>query len=167
MADVDPAAFEHSIAVRQLRPEDFDAVIAVQQRCFPGMPTWQRDQFESQIRHFPEGQLCVEYDGRIVASSSSLIVDFGEYSEWHNWRKIADGGYIRNHDPHGDTLYGIEIMVDPEFRGRKLARRLYDVRKDICRDRNLARIVIAGRIPGYGKHADAMSAREYVQRSKG
>ena len=29
----------------------------------------------------------------------------------------------------GNTLYGIEIMVDPEFRGLRLARRLYDARK--------------------------------------
>jgi predicted amidohydrolase len=31
------------------------------------------------------------------------------------------------------------------------------------RERNLARIIIAGRIPGYGKVADEMSAREYVE----
>src|SRR5690606_35878388 len=54
-------------------------------------------------------------------------------------------------------------MVDPEFRGLKLSRRLYDSRKEICRERNLARIIIAGRIPGYGKHADELSAREYVE----
>ena len=55
-------------------------------------------------------------------------------------------------------------MVDPDIRGRRLARRLYDARKELCRERNLARIIIGGRIPGY---ADAqgkmMSAQEYVR----
>lgn len=164
MKRIDLSEFETLIQVRQIRIEDFDAIVELQKKCFPGMLPWGRDQIESQLRIFPEGQLCVEYEGRIVASSSSLIVDFDQHEDWHNWSKIADGGYIRNHDPEGDTLYGIEIMVDPEYRGMKLARRLYDARKQLARERNLRRIVIGGRIPGYGAHADEMSAREYVEK---
>ncbi len=160
---VDHKDFETKVVVRALHMDDFAALVDMQAKCFPGMKTWTRDQIESQIRVFPEGQVAIEIDGRLAASSSSLIVDFSQYSEWHNWKVIADNGYIRNHDPTGDTLYGIEIMVDPEFRGLKLARRLYDARKEICRDRNLARIIIAGRLPGYGKHADSMTAREYAE----
>jgi len=156
--------FERRVHVRQLKLEDFDAVVALQLRCFPGMKPWLREQFESQIRIFPEGQLCVEYRGRVVASSSSLVVDFSRHSAWHIWKEIADNGYIRNHDPEGDTLYGIEIMVDPKYRGYKLARRLYEERKHVCRDMNLQRIILGGRIPGYGQHADRMSAREYVEK---
>jgi predicted amidohydrolase len=64
----------------------------------------------------------------------------------------------------GDTLYGIEIMVDPEYRGLKLSRRLYDARKELCRERNLVRCIIGGRIPGYHLHAETLSAREYVEK---
>ncbi len=152
------------VALRQLTLDDFDAVVALQLKCFPGMKPWQREQFESQIRTFPEGQLCIEADGRVVASTSNLIVDFDRYQAWHNWKEIADSGYIRNHDPIGDTLYGIEVMVDPDCRGMRFARRLYDARKEICRSKNLRSIIVGGRIPGYGKHADQMSAREYVER---
>ncbi|MEZ6147808.1 MAG: GNAT family N-acetyltransferase [Planctomycetaceae bacterium] len=156
---------EHAweIKVRPLTIDDFDDLVAMQLRCFPGMKPWARDQIESQLSRFPQGQLCVEVDGKLAASSSSLIIKHDPSLEWHNWQVIADGGYVRNHDPKGDTLYGIEIMVDPEFRGMKLARRLYEARKEICRQRNLARIIIGGRIPGYGKHADQYSAREYVE----
>ncbi|MGD9648415.1 MAG: GNAT family N-acetyltransferase [Pirellulales bacterium] len=161
--EIDLKEFETRVRLRQLTLDDFDALVAMQAKCFPGMQTWSRDQIASQLHVFPEGQLGIEIDGRLVASSSSLIVDFSQYSKWHDWKVIADGGYIRNHDPSGDTLYGIEIMVDPEFRGLKLARRLYDARKELCRERNLARIIIAGRLPGYGQHADKMSAREYAE----
>jgi len=163
MTEIDLTEFESEIRIRPLTIEDYGALVTMQARCFPGMQTWQREQIASQIAHFPDGQLAVEYDGRLVASASSLIVDFGHHNDWHNWKAISDNGYIRNHNPDGDTLYGIEIMVDPDFRGLKLARRLYDARKEICRQRNLARIIIAGRIPGYGKHADQMSARHYVE----
>ncbi len=159
---LDLADFEQRIRIRPLRIEDFDRLVALQRACFPGMATWKREQIESQLALFPEGQVVVELGGELVASSSSLIVDFSEYSEWHSWKEISDNGYIRNHDPEGDTLYGIEVMVDPRYRGLKLARRLYGERKRLARERNLRRIIVGGRIPGYGAHAEEMSAVEYV-----
>ena len=152
------------IKVRQLQLEDYNKVIELQKKCFPGMPTWSKEQFESQISIFPEGQIGIVYNKRLVASSSSLILDFTLYSEWHGWKEIADSGFIRNHDPNGNTLYGIEIMVDPEFRGLKFSRRLYEARKELCVKSNLMRIIIGGRIPGYSKHADKISAREYIEK---
>ena len=162
MKKINLQEFETHIRVRPLQIEDFDALIAMQSRCFPGMHNWAREQVESQISHFPEGQLCIEFDGEIVASSSCLIVDFDDYDTWQDWKVISDAGYIRNHNPNGDTLYGIEIMVDPEYRGLKLARRLYEARKQIVREHNLRRIIIGGRIPGYGEHADRLKPREYT-----
>ncbi len=156
--------FEWNLQLRHLKIEDFDALVALQLNCFPTMEPWTRDQVESQLQRFPEGQLVIECDGKIIASSSSLIIRSEDHIEWHNWKAVSDSGYIRNHDPEGDTLYGIEIMVDPEYRGMRISRRLYDARKELCRQRNLTRIIIGGRIPGYAKHADEMTAREYVDR---
>ena len=161
---IDLDEFAWKVIIRPITMADFDAIEALQLKCFPGMAPWMRQQIESQLSIFPDGQLCVECDGQIVASSSSLILSFDPNATWHDWTVVADGGFIRNHDPKGDTLYGIEIMVDPEFRGMKLSRRLYDARKELCRERNLARCIIGGRIPGYGRHADEMSAREYVEK---
>jgi predicted amidohydrolase/ribosomal protein S18 acetylase RimI-like enzyme len=155
--------FERAILLRPLVIEDFDALVAMQALCFPDMPTWSREQIESQLRVFPEGQLAIEYEGVLVASASSLIVDFEDYSDWHNWKEIADNGFIRNHDPRGDTLYGIEIMVHPEYRGLKLARRLYQGRRGLARRFNLARSIVGGRIPNYHAHAATLSAREYAE----
>ncbi len=164
MAGIDLSTFEKKIVVRTIRLEDFDRLVELQLKCFPGMKPWTKEQLESQLRIFPEGQICVEYEGTIVASSSSVILTFAMYSEWHDWREIADAGYIRNHDPEGNTLYGIEIMVDPDYRGMRLARRLYDARKKLAKEKNLMRIVLGGRIPGYSKYAGQMSAREYVDK---
>jgi predicted amidohydrolase/ribosomal protein S18 acetylase RimI-like enzyme len=158
-------AARQTVAVRPLRPADYEQVTALQAACFPGMETWTRDQFRSQLTVFPEGQIGVEYGGRLVASSSSLILDFELYKEWRSYDEIADNGYIRNHKPDGKTLYGIEIMVDPKYRGLKLARRLYDARKRLAREKNLMRVVVVGgRIPGYAAHAASMSPREYIDK---
>ena len=156
--------FEKRVRVRTLRQEDYDSVVQLQLKCFPGLKPWTPEQFRSQIARFPEGQVCVEYEGKIVASSSSLVLDFAMYGDFHDWKAISDGGYITNHNPEGNTLYGIEIMVDPEYRGMKLARRLYDERKRLAIEKNLMRIVLGGRIPGYGAHAKTMTAKEYVEK---
>jgi len=165
--EIDVSDFESKLVLRRLRPDDYESIVKLEHRCFPGQLPWNREHFESQIRHFPEGQICLEYDGEIVATASSLIVDFGDYDAWHSWREISDDGFIRNHEDEGDTLYGIEIMVDPEYRGYRLSRRLYDARKAIARERNLRRIIIGGRIPGYAGYADKLSATEYVEQVVG
>lgn len=71
---------------------------------------------------------------------------------------------ITNHDPNGDTLYGIEIMVDPEYRNMKLSRRLYAARQKLVQEKNLQKIAIGGRIPNYYKYADKLTAAQYVQK---
>lgn len=163
MTEVDLEEFQRSIAVRPMRMDDFDALITMQERCFPGMYTWERGHIQSQLKIFPAGQLVVEYGGKVVASSSSVVVAFAEYEDWHDWRVISDDGYIRNHDPDGDTLYGIEMMVDPDYRGLRLSRRLYEERKRIARTMNLERIIIGGRLPGYQEHQGTMSASDYTE----
>lgn len=164
MTRINLKKFEKNLVVRPLRATDWEGVVKLQQQCFPGMGTWSKDQFESQLRIFPEGQIGVEYQGQLVASSSSLILDFELYKNWHNLDEISDNGFIRDHNPDGTTLYGIEIMVSPAYRGLKLARRLYDARKQLAREKNLMRIVIGGRIPGYFQHAAKMTAREYIDK---
>jgi predicted amidohydrolase/GNAT superfamily N-acetyltransferase len=164
MDKINLSDFETTLLVRNLKIEDFNSLIKLQKKCFPKMRVWKREHIESQINTFPKGQIIIEYNGCIVASSSSLIIDFDEYEEGHTWNEVAGGGYIQNHTPDGDTLYGIEIMVDPEFRGMKLARRLYNARKQLCREKNLKRMVIGGRIPAYSKFKDKITAREYVDK---
>lgn len=152
------------LTLRQLTLDDHDAIVALQKACFPNMPPWSLEDFTSQVGTFPEGQLCIEIEGQIVASAGALIVDSDDYEEWHDWRTLSDDGKITNHDPEGDTLYGIEIQVHPDHRGKRLSRRLYEARKDLCRRLNLARIAIGGRIPGYGRYQGELSATEYVKK---
>ncbi len=152
------------IKVRKLKDSDYDRVVEMQKVSFPTMKPWSQNQFINLIKVFPEGQLGVEIDKKLVASSSSLILNFDEYTKAHTWSELTEGGTISNHDPNGDTLYGIEIMVDPVYRGMKLSRRLYAARQKLVREKNLKRIVIGGRIPNYHKYADKLSATQYVEK---
>ncbi len=154
----------NKIRVRRLRAEDHEAVVAIQLKCFPTMKPWSKEQFNSLIETFREGQLGIEYNGRLVASSSSLILNFSNYSETQSWNELTNNGMITNHDPTGETLYGIEIMIDPDFRGMKLSRRLYSARQHLVKEKNLKRIAIGGRIPNFHKYSQKMTASQYVER---
>ncbi len=162
MPKIDISQFENKVEIRHIVESDIDRLLELQRICFPGMEPWKHEQIVSHLKIFPEGQFCVSYDGEIIGSCSSLIVNFDEYDNQHTWDEITDEGYITNHNPDGENLYGIEVMVHPEFRRMKIGRRLYEARKDLARELNLKSILIGGRIPNYQKHAKEMSPRQYV-----
>jgi hypothetical protein len=63
--------FEKKIRVRRLRKKDFDTIVEMQHLCFLTMHPWTVKQYKSMLKLFPEGQICVEVDGRIAGSASS------------------------------------------------------------------------------------------------
>jgi predicted amidohydrolase/ribosomal protein S18 acetylase RimI-like enzyme len=152
------------LVVRRMRVRDVKGIQELQRRCFPGIAPWTEEQIRSQLAVFADGQIVIEYGGKIIATSSSVIVSGASFVDWHSFDTVSGKGNINNHDPEGDTLYGIDIAVDPGHRGLRLARRLYDARKELTQKLNLRGMLIAGRIPGYHKHAGKMTADEYVRR---
>lgn len=153
----------HKVKIRTLTSEDYNAVIAMQLASFPEMKPWKESQWNDVISTFPEGQIGVEVDGELAATSCSLLLNFNEFGKHHTWAEITGNGTLSTHNPSGDTLYGIEIMVSPKFRGMRLARRLYDERKQLAANMNLKRIVVGGRLPNYYRACERMSVKEYVQ----
>jgi len=152
------------IKLRKINKNDYKQIIEVQKRCFPGMKPWSETQFNNLLAIFPEGQNCIQYGKRIIASSCSLIINFDDYSETSSWNELTDSGNITNHNRYGDTLYGMEMMVDPEYQGMKLSRRLYDARKNIARKFNLKRIIVGGRLPNYHKYAAGLTIDLYIEK---
>jgi len=155
-------ALQAKIETRPLRMSDLESLQALQRRCFPTLEPWSPEQLQAQVDTFPEGQICITYDDDLIAASSALLVNWEDFNGWHSFKQVSGGGTIRNHDPDGDTLYGIDIVVDPKFRGQRLARRLYDARKELCRELNLKAFLIAGRLPGYLKYSETHTAESYV-----
>ncbi len=139
---------------RTPREEDFAEMIALNERCFPGMidadEVWREDQLRSHIQVFPDGQVVVTREERIVGVSASLIVSMGrDPLRHHTYYGITDDGYFFNHDPQGDTLYGADVYVDPAERGRGIGAWLYVLRRDLCKRLNLRRILAGGRLWNY------------------
>ena len=144
---------------RMPREEDFAEIIELHARCFPALVkedgAWREDQLESQVQVFPDGQVIIEREGRVVGVSSSLIVTLGrDPLRRHTYYGITDDGYFFNHDPQGDTLYGTEVYVAPEERGQGIGAVLYALRRELCKRLNLRRILAGGRLWNYDSYSD-------------
>jgi GNAT superfamily N-acetyltransferase len=147
-----------------MTPSDIAAVIALQQRVFPGMPPWAAAQLESHLAVFPAGQLVAEAaDGRLVGSASALVVLWADFDSLAGWKELTGNGYFTTHNPHGFTLYGADIGVDPAARGTGVGSKLYQARKAVVRQLGLTRMITGGRLPGYGAVSDAMTPERYVE----
>ncbi len=157
----------HKLEVRGLQGSDYDDVKEMMELVYPiSITPWERDELTAQIRQFPEGQICIEDNGKVVAAALSMILDYDEYRDPHTYADIIGKGYSKNHDPEGNCLYGIDVFVHPEYQGMRLGRRLYDARKELCESLNLRGILIGGRIPGYKDHHDQYTPQEYIRMVK-
>jgi predicted amidohydrolase/ribosomal protein S18 acetylase RimI-like enzyme len=155
---------EERLLIRPLRVDDLPSIRALHERCFPGIGSWTEDQLRNHLKVFPEGQIGIDLDGELVATSSSTLVEGSAYQDSHTYRQVSGGGNINTHDPEGDMLYGIDLAVDPRFRGYRMSRRIYDARKQFVRDRNLRGIMIGGRVPNFHRYAAEMSIADYMRR---
>lgn len=122
------------------------------------------EKVRSHLKHFPEGQFVVEHNNKIVGSCSSLIVKFDDYGKDHTFNEITGSGYITTHNPEGDTLYGMDVVVHPDYRGKKVGHKLYEARRQLCKKLNLKHIIFGGRMPNYHLYKDELSPEEYVEK---
>jgi len=156
------------VTIRRYGERDFDALIDIQRESFPPpFPEelwWNKDQLREHITRFPEGALCAEVGGRLVGSMTGLIVRDEQLAGAHTWEAATDGGYIRNHDPAGETLYVVDICVIPAFRKAGIGKWLMSTMYETVVHLGKKRLLGGGRMPGYHKVKDRMTAGEYLNR---
>ncbi|MDP4276830.1 MAG: bifunctional GNAT family N-acetyltransferase/carbon-nitrogen hydrolase family protein, partial [Bacteroidota bacterium] len=103
-------------------------------------------------------------DNKIVGCALSIIVDYDKVKNDHTYDSVTGHETFDTHNPKGNILYGIEVFVHPDYRGLRLARRMYDYRKELCEELNLKAIMFGGRIPNYHKYSDELRPKEYIQK---
>lgn len=155
------------VEIDNLKITDYRDLRESMLKAYAGWSTvWREDQIENLLNIFPEGQICVKVNGKVVGTALSIIIDYDRFSDQHTYAEITGNYTFSTHDPKGTVLYGIEIFVHPEFRGLRLARRLYNARKELCEKLNLRAIIAGGRLPNYNTYADSLSPKEYIQKVK-
>ncbi len=152
------------LLLRQAIPDDVPALVELTARIYT--PEWghSAEMLRSQQTHFPEGQFVVEYEGAVVGYCATFRIDERTALTPHTWTQITANGMASRHRVDGDWLYGMEVVVHPDYRRMRIGQRLYQARKRLCVDLKLRGIVFGGRIPGLAKNIGRYgSAQAYVQ----
>jgi len=142
---------DKNISIRKMELNDLKEINLILNKTYPGAPAYSKSIIESQLNIFPDGQFVILVDGRVVGFCMTQIVHEKEVTEVHTWKSITDGGLILKHNPNGNYLYGVDICVDPTFRGKKIGSRLYDERKRLCQRMGLNGIMFGARLAGLAK----------------
>jgi predicted amidohydrolase/GNAT superfamily N-acetyltransferase len=147
---------------------DYKELKATMIESYTNLPNtyWKSSQIKKLINIFPEGQVVIKVNDQIAGCALSIIVDYHKFNDFHTYQEITGNYTFNTHSDDGDTLYGIDLFIKPDFRGLRLGRRLYDYRKDLCERLNLKGIAFGGRIPNYHKFADSISPKEYIIKVK-
>ncbi len=164
--NLDTPVSKQNIELTFLAAEDYEELREAMISAYLTMPGvyWTPQQIKTLVEIFPEGQIVVKVNGKIVGCALSIIIDSQKFDEQHTYREVTGNYLFDTHTAKGDILYGIDVFVKPEFRGLRIGRRMYDYRKDLCEKLNLKGIVFGGRIPNYHKYADALSPKEYIEK---
>jgi predicted amidohydrolase/GNAT superfamily N-acetyltransferase len=155
-----------NIELAYITPNDYADIKETMILSYQTMPDsyWREAQIRKLIDIFPEGQVALKVNGQIAGCAFAIIIRSGRFDEKHTYREITGDYTFNTHDPDGDTLYGIDVFIRPEYRDLRLGRRLYDYRKELCEKMNLKAIMFGGRIPNYHKYAHELTPRQYIEK---
>ena len=156
------------VELRQLNIDDYEELKKSMIEAYPKWPGsyWKETHFQKLLKIFPDGQLAVLVNDVVIGCALSIIVKYELFGDDHSYQEITGNYTFNSHQPKGNTLYGIDVFIRPEYRGLRVGRRLYDARKELCEKLNLKAIVFGGRIPNYHKYANELSPKEYIQKVK-
>lgn len=161
-----PAGRPDTFRVVQSTPAMAEDLAAIQRLSFPALAPDElitAAHYRAQIRRFPEGQFAaVTGDGRVVGCSTDFRTAFDFEHIEHRYIEAVDHNWLGRHDPAGDWLYGADIGVIPEYRGRGIAGLLYAARRALIARLNLKGHVAGSMLRGYGRWKDQMPVDRYV-----
>lgn len=156
--------------VRPARSGDVPGMVALQRACFPApFPAeflWRVEHLERHLEIFPAGQFVAVEGERVVGSASNSRISEADWQAHLPWDSTVGGPFLQSFNPAGSTLYGLDISVHPEYRGRGVGRALYEARFNLVRELRLLRFGTACRLPGYlnwSKTRTEASVETYVQ----
>jgi len=156
----------NKVELRNLQIEDYKQLKTSMLHSYGELdePYWREDEIKNLLDIFPDGQIVILVDDKVVGSALSILVNYKKASSNHTYEKITGNYTFSTHDPDGEVLYGIDVFISPEYRGLRLGRRLYDARKELCETLNLKSIIFAGRIPKYSEYSDDVTPKEYIDK---
>ncbi len=111
-----PRVAQSSYHHRRVGPADISRIEELELRCWGGRGAT-REMVESRLAVFPQGQLGVIHRSLRFGAPRDTLVAWGtimpanadQVRAFRTWSEATDGGSIRNSDPRGDALVGVNL----------------------------------------------------------
>jgi GNAT superfamily N-acetyltransferase len=149
--------------IKNTSVEYCEALQDLQDIVFPTLAPEERMQAQHYRKHielFPEGQFMILDGEKAIAMTTTIRYHLA--TEDHSFLDISQGLWMTSHELDGEWLYGMDVGVHPDYRGKGLAREIYRVRQELCRRLHLNGQITVGMPNGYLALADKMSLDEYA-----
>lgn len=121
-----------------------------------------------QLERFPEGQFVATtyVDGmeKVIGMATTMRTARTPDEPALPWYDVIGSFGLRNHDPEGEWLYGVEIAVHPDYQRRGVATALYKARLALVEQLGLRGWYAGGMLMGYDRYRETFTPKEYAQR---
>jgi predicted N-acetyltransferase YhbS len=157
---------ESGLVIQNTRPEHAEQLEDLQKTVFPTLSSDEHIKAVHYLRHlelFPEGQFVITDNGKVIGMTTTMRTNFDFANYQHTFTETIAGGWLTNHDPNGDWLYGLDMGILPDYRGLGLARLLYRARHEMAKTLGLKGPLTVGMMSGYGAVSSEISGEEYYQ----
>lgn len=156
---------ELHLQMRNLRDGDYPQLKELMDVVYEDIGgAWEEHTIRKLVKEFPEGQICLEDGGNVVGVALTVKVTYDRFSNPHRYDDLLGKREVILNEKDGDALYGLDVLIHPQYRGYRLGRRLYDARKELCIQHNLKAILAGGRIVNYHKYAAELTASQYLEK---
>jgi len=165
---INKAINEGKFILRTAIPSDAEQMAEVQIVCYPTLAKDEiltKEHFANHIKIFPEGQIVITDNEKVIASTSTFRSQFPDHD--HTFMEATDNLWLtKSHQQNGDWLYGIDMGVLPNYRGLRLSTAMYDARQETAKLLGMKGQITVGMTIGYGKYKDQMSIQKYCEMLK-
>ena len=115
-----------------------------------------------QLTRFAEGQFVALHGEEVVGYASTMRISRPPDLPPLKWiDAIGDMGIVA-HEAAGEWLYGVEMVVRPDWQRRGVGAALYEARFALVRRLGLRGWYAGGMLIDYPQHANRLSTREYA-----
>ena len=155
------------ITYTTLTPELCPGIEALIKVAFPQMPAsdqYDLDDLLEMADLFPEGTPVALDGSQVVGFGTGILIDidFDNLPATEHDLLFDDEQDLSRHNPAGAYYYGSDLAVLPAYRGRGIARQIYDRRKALVVEQGKQGFVAAAVLPGYREYKQALDIDTYL-----
>jgi ribosomal protein S18 acetylase RimI-like enzyme len=115
---------------------------------------------------YPRGQIVCLVDEYVVGILTSRIVPFEKYKKPHTQGDCANITHFKLDSEFGDSLYGLDVCVDPYFQNLRLGQQLSNLMIKNAFEDNFKYVMGNSRVVNYAKYMHEMDLETYAEKVK-